>query len=70
VDRRLAFANEEKFVGFMELPGGRPRVNIRGHAAMVTDLALSPDGSQLVSASMDGVVEVWDLTRRPTPKAP
>jgi WD40 repeat protein len=39
---------------------GRKRL-LRGHADAVYDLAYSPDGKRLVSASLDGTVRIWDL---------
>ena len=33
----------------------------RGHAAQVTDAEYSPDGTQIVSASLDKTARVWDL---------
>lgn len=33
----------------------------RGTAARITDLAFSPDGTQLASTSTDGTVRLWDL---------
>jgi WD40 repeat protein len=39
---------------------GVPLLTLRGHAAPLTSLAVSPDGRLLVSADRDGVVKVWD----------
>jgi WD40 repeat protein len=47
-------------VGFEE-PGGRVKMVLEGHEDMVTTLALSPDGQQLLSGSLDKTVCVWDL---------
>jgi len=33
---------------------------LKGHAGHLTDLAFSPDGTQLASVAMDGVARVWD----------
>ncbi|MGO9465271.1 MAG: protein kinase domain-containing protein [Isosphaeraceae bacterium] len=34
---------------------------LRGHAGEITDLAITPDGNRLASASLDGTVRIWDL---------
>src|SRR5262245_50025875 len=34
---------------------------LEGHASAVTSLAFTSDGSDLVSASWDGTVRVWDM---------
>ena len=37
--------------------------SFRGHTGYIHDMAFSPDGRLLVSASHDGTAKVWDLTR-------
>ena len=37
-------------------------MTLRGHSEEVTELAFSPDGSQIVSGSHDTTVKVWDAT--------
>lgn len=43
---------------------GTTGVPLRGHTGEVTALALTPDGSTLISGGVDGNVIVWDLTGR------
>ncbi|CAN0423425.1 unnamed protein product, partial [Laminaria digitata] len=39
---------------------GRLKLSLRGHSSVITDLAVSPDNSMLVSSSDDRNVRVWD----------
>lgn len=45
----------------VEEPCGPVTMILEGHKDMVTTLALSPDGRQLLSGSLDRTVCVWDL---------
>src|SRR5262249_14173764 len=43
-----------------------PLLTFKGHKALVTSLACSPDGKRVASASLDGALKVWDpATGRP-----
>jgi WD40 repeat protein len=41
---------------------GPPALITAGHTAPVTNIAFSPDGLHLASASQDGTVKVWEVT--------
>ena len=48
----------------MDLPTGAVELAFRTHGGALRALGMTPDGTRGVSASSDGAVRVWDLTRR------
>src|SRR5262249_8082718 len=42
-------------------------VTLAGHQEKVSEVAFSPDGKWLASASLDGTANVWELLGRPGP---
>ncbi|KAL7803474.1 hypothetical protein V8C44DRAFT_353120 [Trichoderma aethiopicum] len=42
--------------------GDDPPRTLRGHADDIRSIAISPDGSRLVSSSRDGSIRIWDIS--------
>ncbi|MBI3242691.1 MAG: protein kinase [Chloroflexi bacterium] len=40
----------------------QPHLALRGHSSGVSDVAFSPDGTRLATASLDGTAKIWDAT--------
>ncbi|KAK3397958.1 WD40-repeat-containing domain protein [Sordaria brevicollis] len=43
-------------------PNYRPRLELRGHTAAISQVRISPDGKWIASASADGTVKIWDAS--------
>jgi eukaryotic-like serine/threonine-protein kinase len=48
-----------------DLTTGQETLTLKGHTSMVTNLAFSPDGHRLITASADMTVRIWDATPLP-----
>ncbi|KAF3931048.1 hypothetical protein ABW20_dc0104494 [Dactylellina cionopaga] len=49
-------------VEFRDVDSGESVHTLKGHRASVSSIAFSPDCKKLASASMDGVIKLWDAT--------
>jgi WD40 repeat protein len=58
--QRVATANAGGLIEIWALDGTR-LVALRGHEAVIQDIAFSPDGQRLLSASNDHTARIWDL---------
>jgi WD40 repeat protein len=58
---RIAIASLDGTVYLFDAAEGTPQLVLRGHESGVSGVAFSPDGSQLVFASPEGLVRVWAL---------
>ena len=55
-------ASPEHCIRIWNIEARKQVARLDGHAALVTDLAISPDGKTLVSTSLDKVIHLWDLS--------
>jgi WD40 repeat protein len=58
----LLSASSDGMLRILDLPSGKGRAPMIGHAAKIRDCAISSDDSFAVSASEDGTLKIWDVT--------
>ncbi|MGP0068699.1 MAG: WD40 repeat domain-containing protein [Isosphaeraceae bacterium] len=58
--RTLALGADDSTIRLWDMPSGRERTVLSGHAGTIRSLDFSPDGKLLVSASQKGRVVLWD----------
>jgi WD40 repeat protein len=61
--RTLALGAEDGSIHLWDMPAGRERSILRGHARTVRSVAFSPDGKLLASGSQNGRIVLWDSVR-------
>ena len=60
--QHFAAARDDGTLEIWDLTDLRAPQVLRGHGAMINDLAFTPDGLRLVSADSAGDIKVWDIT--------
>ncbi|KAF9960849.1 Bromodomain and WD repeat-containing protein 3 [Mortierella alpina] len=60
-NNRVITGSDDYLIKIWSAQSGYLLFTLRGHAAVVTYMDLSPDNTMLASASNDGIVRVWDL---------
>lgn len=59
--RTIACAARDCVVRVYEAEGGTELVSLAGHSQWVVSMVFTPSGSELLTASWDGTLKLWDL---------
>lgn len=69
-DRRMLWtAGNDKVIRQYLLTAGVELRQFAGHQTAVVEIALTPDGKQMVSVAQDGTVQIWDLGENKTTRS-
>ncbi|KAF9393168.1 Bromodomain and WD repeat-containing protein 3 [Podila verticillata] len=60
-NNRVITGSDDYLIKIWSAESGYLLFTLRGHAAVVTYMDLSPDNTMLATASNDGIIRVWDL---------
>jgi WD40 repeat protein len=58
-----------RIIHLVDVETGNEKAELRGHRKGISNLAFTPDGQTLLSASDDGTIRVWDLLPRAKEKS-
>ncbi|MEP7272575.1 MAG: hypothetical protein ABI882_13810, partial [Acidobacteriota bacterium] len=59
----LAGAANDQTVRIFQTATGQPKTTITGHAADISAVGFSPDGTRALTAGLDSTIRIWDLSR-------